>query len=173
MLSISITKTLYWNMAWEAIFATPDSILSSSWQNNGFAQQLPHRLLPSLRNYWPIGDRWIQNHLCSIIEPIVFRNFAHTSGGSMGSPTTLTTLTNHSPSGYFFLPRWPHFLLFWLPEEVVWGSGPELSLPSSSSSVAFAGWLRRLLLPVGGSYMDHTIQQLITRSCWKWIINAR
>ena len=28
-------------------------------------QHLPHRLLPSLRNCWPIGDRWIQNHLCS------------------------------------------------------------------------------------------------------------
>ena len=41
-----------------------DPILSSSWQNKCLPQHLPHRLLPSLRNYWPIGDRWIQNHLC-------------------------------------------------------------------------------------------------------------
>ena len=150
----------------------PDPILSSSWRNNGFAQQLPHCLLPSLRNYWPIRDRWIQNHLCSIIEPIAFWNFAHTSGGSMGSPAALIAFTIHWPSGYWFLPRWPRFLLFWLPEVVVLsGSGPELSLPSSSSSVDLGR--RRWLLPVLATYTDHTVWQVITRCIWKCVVNAR
>jgi hypothetical protein len=36
-----------------------------SGQNKSFAQQLPHRFFPPLRNQGPTGDRWIQNHLCS------------------------------------------------------------------------------------------------------------
>jgi hypothetical protein len=108
-----------------------------------------------------------------IIEPIAFQNFAHTSGGSMGSPSMLTALTVHWPWGYWFLPRWPCFLLFWLPKVVVWGSRPELSLSSSSSSIGLGGWRRRLLLPVGATYMDHTIWQVIMRSLWKCILNAR
>ena len=114
-----------------------DFILSFSWQNKGFAQQLPQRFLPSSRTVSQSGIIGSKTIFVLIIEPIALRNFAHTTGDSMGSPTALTTLTNHWPSGYLFLPRWPYFLLFWLPEEVVWGSGPELSLPSSSSSVAF------------------------------------
>jgi hypothetical protein len=35
-------------------------------------------------------------------------------------------MTVHWPSRYWFLPLWPHFLLLWLPEVIVWGSGLEL-----------------------------------------------
>ena len=47
----------------------------------------------------------------------------------MCSPTALIALIVNCPSGYWFLPHWPHLLLFWLSEVV--GSRPELSLPSS------------------------------------------
>jgi hypothetical protein len=107
-----------------------------------------------------------------IIERIAFQKFANTSGGSMGSTTALTTLTIHWPLGYWFLPCWPLFLLFWLPEVVVWGSGLELSLSSSFSSIGLGGQRQRLLL-VGASYMDHTIRQVISHSLWKCILNAQ
>jgi hypothetical protein len=38
---------------------------TSSGQNKNSAQQLPHRFFPPLMNQGPIGDRWIQNQLCS------------------------------------------------------------------------------------------------------------
>jgi hypothetical protein len=126
---------------------------SSSGQNKISAQQLPHHFFPPLRNQRPIGDRWIQNHLFLIIAPIAFRNFATICGGSMGSPAVLIALIVHCPLGYWFLPRWPRFLLFWLSEVVLVGSGPELSL---SSSVGLGGPRRCLILPVGAAYIDNT-----------------
>jgi len=101
-----------------------------------------------------------------IILPIAFRNIATICGGSMGSPAVLIALTDNCPSGYWFLPRWPRFLLFCSMEVVLAGSGPELSL---SSSMGLGGRHWRLLLLVG-AYTDHTIQQVITRSLWKCMV---
>jgi hypothetical protein len=71
----------------------------------------------------------------------------------MGSPAVLIALTVHCPLGYSFLPRGPRFLLFWLSEVVLAGSGPELSL---SSSMGLGGLRRCLLLPVEAAYTDNT-----------------
>ena len=55
MLSISITKTLYWNMAWEAIFATVSLVPSSidNFCKNAFSTISPENLESS---EWVFSD---------------------------------------------------------------------------------------------------------------------
>ena len=141
----------------------PDPILSSSWQNKGLPQHLPHRLLHSLKNCWPIGDRWIQNHLCPYYGTDCVPKLCADLWRLYGL-ACCTNYVDHPLAFGVFVSSTLTLFSFIL---VARGSSLRFRTRAFIAFKFFlcCVWPRSLLLHVGPSCMDHTrIWQLITQS---------
>ena len=130
---------------------TPNLFSSSSGQNKCSAQQLPHRFFSPLRNQGPTWDRWIQNHLCPYYSTDSIPKLCNNLRKFYRLSCRANCINSKLRFGVLVSALLTRFLLLCTSEDVLAGSGPELSL---SSSVGLGAWRRRLPLPAGAS-MDH------------------